>query len=122
MNRYTAVFIVLMVANYNVLSADDGPTFKVGTGVRSCAQFVKEYKQSRLIEEIYFVWTQGYLTGVNIMSIRRGEVGLDLVPKGMSIDWQKSYLRDYCSQNPLSPYSEATASLLFEIVKANKRQ
>ncbi len=101
---------------------DQEPTLTAGAGARSCAQFSVDCETApELMEELYFTWTQGYLTGfARASAAARSGRHANLTPPGRSVDWQKSYVREYCGSHPLSPYSEAAASLTLEILKANQ--
>lgn len=90
------------------------PALTVGAGARTCAQFARDYTADpELIETLYFTWAQGYLSGF----ARASGTKLDLMPSARGETWQKSYVREYCAKNPLSPFSEAAASLNLELIK-----
>ncbi len=74
-----------------------------------------------LIENAFFDWAQGFLSGFNIPALYLSELGY---PKAdlstMSIDSQKAWLRDYCADNPLRSYMSAVLDLHGELVTKTK--
>lgn len=114
------VFSSCLIACGSVFGQGD-PILKVGAGVRSCAQFQRDYANSKMpeiIEEMYYNWTQGYLSGFLLAVIGGGGEVIDL--DAHDANWQKSFIREYCQNNPLSPYSEAAGAVLQELIKANR--
>ncbi len=96
------------------------PTLKVGAGVRSCAQFRRDYQANpELVEALYFTWAQGYLSGASLFS-SDGEPTVDLLPEGHTEQSQREYLREFCQKKPLSPFSEGVATLFLELLKLSQ--
>ena len=90
------------------------PSLTVGAGARSCAQFAQDYAASPdIMENLYFTWAQGYLTGF----ARASRSETKLKPSSRDEKWQKSFVREYCGTHPLSPYSEAVAALNLDLIK-----
>jgi len=86
------------------------PTFGSGAGMKTCAEFATVYQtQPKIIEDIFYTWTQGYLTGFNVASGDR----LFQVDLGVwTVDAQKSHIRDYCDSHPLKQYINAVLDLM----------
>jgi hypothetical protein len=79
-----------------------------GAGVRSCAYFLDNYKNDpALTEPLYFSWAQGYMSGLNVARLddRAG------VFQPMSMDEQRSYIRNFCNANPTKKYLYAVLDL-----------
>jgi hypothetical protein len=79
-------------------------------GLRSCGQFAKDYQQSPLMaEDVYFAWTEGFLSGANqaVKSLSRPLRDLS----GLPLDAQKAFIRGYCDQHPLAQYCDAVIEL-----------
>ncbi len=86
-----------------------GAAQNFGHGLATCAQFAEDYKVSpELNETMYFTWAQGFMSGLNVASIREHGTYRDVA--GVSIDALKSSFRSYCDQHPLSLYEEAAFS------------
>lgn len=85
------------------------PTFGGGAGLKTCAEFANAYQtQPKLMENIFFTWAQGYMTGRNIWSDdRMFQIDLSV----WAPDTQKSHIRDYCDEHPLKLYIEAVDDL-----------
>jgi hypothetical protein len=83
-----------------------GEAQNFGHGLATCAQFAEDYKASpQLNETLYFTWAQGFMSGLNVASIREHATFRDV--SGASIDSLKSSFRTYCDQHPLRLYEEA---------------
>jgi hypothetical protein len=88
----------------------------MGAGTKSCAVFVRTYKDKpKTAEMIYFSWAQGYMSGVNVAAgIKNRDVrsaNLNAIP----VTAQQRYIRDFCARNPLKDYRDAVDALLGEI-------
>jgi hypothetical protein len=84
----------------------------MGFGTSTCAMFNNSY---RGLEETYFVWAQGFMSGMNFaLSIDpTGGRYADLSAK--SISEQKTYIRLYCHNHPSDAYLQAVLNLYSEL-------
>jgi hypothetical protein len=61
------------------------------------------------MENLYFVWAQGYLSGFNMVVRAKDHNARDV--SALSLDTQKASIREYCSKNPLSYYYQGVLQL-----------
>jgi hypothetical protein len=88
----------------------------IGAGMQTCAVFIAHYKGNvPSLENFYFSWAQGYMSGLNVaMSRRVGNstpADLNAIPPAA----QLHFIRDFCDRNPLRRYSAAVEALLGKI-------
>jgi hypothetical protein len=107
----TAIELVVSAAN-----SETKHFAAMGVGTTTCTQFANLYKADQGIEEQYFAWTQGYLSGQNDVRIENKMPYRDLA--SLSTDAQQRFLRSYCDKHPLGDYLEAVWSLLEELKTA----
>jgi len=62
-----------------------------------------------MIESLYFTWAQGFMSGLNLTFVANLHKFHDLGSTPMAE--QKSQLREYCDEHPLSPYSSAVINI-----------
>jgi hypothetical protein len=84
-----------------------------GAGVKTCAEFLRDYDPEAEIRSIavllYLSWAQGLMSGLN--------VGYDAANKPMKDlrEWsflgQVTHLETFCNNNPSKPYAEAVYDL-----------
>jgi hypothetical protein len=121
-----SLLLCLNAASFGTTVAADADeaALQVGAGTRSCAQFERDYSENpEFFELVYFSWAQGYLSGFWIAaSSKNPDPTHDLMPQGRGESWQRSFIREYCQEHPLSPYSEAVATLNLELAKSQKRE
>ena len=85
-----------------------------GLGVGSCSQFVKEYEASTDVENHYFSWGQGLMTGLNLSLAQANRKGNSTIARNLSFwstDEQKHFVRSYCDEHPLQLYMDAIVDL-----------
>jgi hypothetical protein len=76
-----------------------------GAGTFTCAEFAQQFKESpETIENLYFAWAQGFMTGQNFGEKIKRDLGGD-------IETQKEFLRTFCNNNPRKSYGEAVVDL-----------
>ncbi len=95
----------------------------MGMGTATCAQFATDYKANQDIEDIYFVWARGFLSGRNSVLTENGLPTRELNSTPDSS--QMFFLRTYCDGHPLLPYVFAVMELqksLKQIVKPTRSQ
>lgn len=87
----------------------------MGYGVASCAQFAQDYQVSTAVEENYFNWAQGYMSGLNEMFGVAGAPTYDL--STLTVDDTKASIRNYCASNPLKAYKDAVTVVYFSFTQ-----
>ena len=105
-----AVSVIATTAIAQSRKATDENRLGNGAGFQSCAQFAKNFATSPSVENVYFSWAQGFMTGWNIALGKQEAVVVDL--SAMTIDVQKKWLRDYCDKYPLKNYLDGVSDLM----------
>jgi hypothetical protein len=91
----------------------------MGTGVSTCGVFAKEYaKNPHEIENYYFNWAQGYMTGRNLSYSYEDWRQLNAI----SVERQERKLRDYCDAHPLKQFVDAVSDLYDSLPYAQARK
>jgi hypothetical protein len=83
----------------------------VGPGLSSCQQYERLHHADPSMVDAYFVWAQGYMSGVNDRYIGDG-VPTNLVPPSMSADDQKALLDRFCTAHLDASYMQGVIALL----------
>jgi hypothetical protein len=84
----------------------------MGPGVGTCGEFAAAYKgDPRHIEDMYFFWAQGYMSGANWALMISEQLTVHNLG-AMTTTQQQAHIRSYCNQHPLAPYQEAIWDLL----------
>jgi len=82
-----------------------------GVGVRTCAQFAKDYQSNPSYEEtIYANWALGFMSGMNAILDATDKPKRDLA--AISFEDKKHFLRQYCDGHPLQIYMEGVVQLM----------
>lgn len=84
-----------------------------GAGTYTCGEFAKDYSQNpKMVENLFFTWAQGFMTGLNLESSTNGIEGIKVYRDlGQHIENQKEKVRAYCNDHPLVPYPSAVMDL-----------
>ncbi len=82
----------------------------IGPGLSTCAQFEHLHYQDPSMADAYFVWAEGYLSGLDDHFIDDG-VPADILPPNLSNDDQKKFLDEFCRAHPDAPYMQGVAAL-----------
>jgi hypothetical protein len=98
-------------ASYNPLA--------VGLGMTSCAQFIAK-AHSPAVEDNYFEWAQGNMTGRNAMFGFTNTGPKDLM--GIPFKDQKALIRDYCIKHPIAEYEVAVSAVFFSLPPIKRQQ
>jgi hypothetical protein len=64
-----------------------------------------------MIEEIYFTWAQGFMSGLNMASAVQNGVDRDLGGTAADMSAQKIHIRSFCDSHPLVQYGLAVLDL-----------
>ena len=83
----------------------------VGLGATPCLQFEREASERPAVQGAYFVWVQGFMSGILISRPPEVDVGLDLNPRSFGLPRQIEFLREHCRQYPTQDVSDATVEL-----------
>jgi len=82
-----------------------------GVGVRTCAQFAKDYQSNPSYEEtIYANWALGFMSGMNAILDATDKPKRDLA--AISFEDKKHFMREYCDGHPLQIYMEGVVQLM----------
>lgn len=88
-----ATLVVLVTAG---LGEDEVGTI-AGAGWVPCGEYAQRYRDNpQGTEDYVHAWAQGYMSGVNAVSLVRKNL------RGMSIEKQKEHIRAFCDQRPLA--------------------
>ena len=103
--------IALFLLATGAASAEEKPAAVMGHGMATCAEFAKVYRESptEKTEITFFVWAQGYMSGLNLVQYNLKKPRHDL--NAWSISDQESHIRHFCEEKPLSEYLFAVLSL-----------
>ena len=95
-----------------LVSASHAQTVSLGMGMgaETCGKFSEEYKSRADDAEFdYFNWAQGFMSGMNVMSVTANKGFRNLAAK--SIPEQRASIRDYCNTKPLAYFKDAVMAL-----------
>jgi hypothetical protein len=103
------VIVVAMFASTSMAQQKD--VFGImGAGNASCAKFAEGYRlDPERIEQFYFSWAQGLMSGINIARLAMKQPIRDL--NAWRVADQESHIRQFCDQRPLSNYADAVNDL-----------
>ncbi len=77
-----------------------------GLGSNSCAYFGQEYGRNPQVTELgYFLWAQGFISGMNLSALANHLVWRDLT--GSDPEAIKRSIRAFCNANPLATFGAA---------------
>jgi len=91
-------------------TADEPQGQGYGLGMKSCAEFAKEYRaQPALTESLFFAWAEGFMSGLNLVATANSLPARRLA----SIDMGSAeiQIRGYCDAHPLSQYVGAVVTI-----------
>jgi hypothetical protein len=100
----------------SALPAVAATTFVEGHGTDSCAEFLQARTISPTVEDSYWFWTEGFMSGMNTMLLAAKSPGRNL--SATSQDDQRKAVRDYCSSNPNTAFETAVVKILFTFPEA----
>ena len=97
-------------------AAAEKATAVAGAGGTTCAVFASRYKENiEKVENVYFTWAQGFMSGLNTGLIASHSETPDLHPNDFDTEDQQRYIRHYCDQHPLADYYAAVMDLYMEM-------
>jgi hypothetical protein len=104
------IALALFIGLSGNASGDEPEGQGYGLGMRSCAQFAGDYQaQPTVAENTYYVWAEGFMSGLNLESTVARLPNRNLA----SIDMQAAQveIRSYCNAHPLAPYYGAVVEI-----------
>jgi len=113
--RYLVLIILVALSATQTRADDNNARAGMGSGMNTCGGFAQMYAQNTVVEEIYFQWAQGYMTGLNVGKVVNTGVIRDL--NSEPTNDQMATIRQYCNTHPLATYSDAVVDL-FSHLKA----
>jgi hypothetical protein len=112
--RYRLAIVMLSLVTADAASAAPHIDDTAGLGLSTCAVFGKEYSRNpEYVDEMWFSWLQGYLSGLNAALRMNGQQRHDLA--GMKPDEKKEYLRRFCNEHPLDTYITGAKKLFISL-------
>jgi hypothetical protein len=108
--RYLALIIFVALSATQTRADDSITQVAMGSGMETCGKFAQRYAQNTVVEEIYFQWAQGFMTGMNVGKVVNTGVVRDLNSEP-TID-QMAAIRQFCNDHPLASYQDAVVDLL----------
>jgi hypothetical protein len=85
-----------------------------GPGLKTCAGYIadiRNYSQaSEKIRQRYFIWAQGFITGLNYVHFSKAHTPLKNI-LSIPLSDQMNFIDDYCLNNPEDMYLKAAANL-----------
>jgi hypothetical protein len=89
-----------------------------GVGVRSCAQFAQDYRTNPILENIYFAWAEGFISGISSQALVEKLPFKQTQGGDARMQAYKQAIRTYCDEHPLVPYVNAVMSLYMTLPSA----
>ena len=86
------------------------PLSSMGIGTATCLQFATEYRADAGIEQRFFDWAQGLMSGIN--DALEDNMGKYRDLNSMPIAQQKEILRAYCDDQPAATYRNGINALM----------
>lgn len=93
------------------LAQSSDPHVITGAGLISCGQYI-ETSDDKHLSLLVVSWTQGFLSGANVITAKTTSDGFVVLPDSASI---KAYLDKYCHENPLESPARGAAHLFREL-------
>jgi hypothetical protein len=117
-SRALLMFCILLAVTFSASAAEKKKETLVlqGLGATSCAQFADFFRDSPKIEEEYFDWAQGFMSGLNM------NADVYVVLNAKSIDEEKRFLRRYCDAHPLGEFMDAIYDLMKTLPTVEKKR
>ena len=103
---------VLFIASalLSAATAHAEPFSTMGIGALTCAQFVEHYEADHAIEDRFFDWAQGFMSGIN--DLLEDTVGKYRDLKSLPTAQQKQIMRAFCYNNRSAGYRDGINFLL----------
>ena len=85
-----------------------------GPGLKTCAEYIADLHKSsegrENIRQRYFIWAQGFITGLNYVHFSKAHTPLKNF-LSIPLDEQMRFIDYYCLNNPEEMYLKAVANL-----------
>ena len=100
----------------NSMQTDSPGNYAIeGAGGKSCALYLDDRKQNGSMHYINLNWAKGFITGVNFIHLETE--GNTQLGAGLDLDAMTRWLDNYCGSNRNSNLSDATASLVSQLIQ-----
>lgn len=107
MRMYLSAIAIALSANH--LAAAEAIAV-VGPGTITCGEYAKSYRQDPGgTDAIIISWVQGFLSGLKVGALVKGEEAKNLGSK--SVSQQEQFVHTYCDNHPLSDVWQAAFDL-----------
>ena len=91
----------------------------VGPGLSPCREYLHLHHEDPSMVDAYFVWAEGYLSGLNDQYVTSGGP-TNLLPPNLSTEEQKSFLDRFCREHPDAPYMQGVVLLFHDMRRGEK--
>jgi hypothetical protein len=109
--RFAASSIGLVLALDVTAMAQPQTANIVGLGATSCERFNTDVAANPALGRDYLAWSQGFMSGILVSRPVGVDERLDLNPKTLGLRDQLQFLKQYCTENLRSDFSDAVAAL-----------
>jgi hypothetical protein len=104
-----SVLVIWLLSTSGVVAQKE-PTAIITAGSDTCAQFSRGYQiDPKEVGTLYFLWAQGFMSGMNVMQSRRKLPVRNLL--GIPIEDQQRMIREACNQKPLATMADVVHDL-----------
>lgn len=114
----TMLFIVVLIALFAMDKAYPAEAEKsdmIGLGGVNCAEFAKDFRRNPAIDNWYYIWSTGFMTGMNAALSITGKEELKRNLSTKSMETVKKEVRQYCNEHPLSDYANGVLKVMTEM-------
>lgn len=108
--------IICAAAVFLAITSAKADYAATGIGLQSCGKFAKQY-QIPNIEDLYYQWAQGFLSGLNTKTTDGTRRDLSSIP----VDQQMQFLRLHCNAHPLAIYMQGALDLYLKLELSKTR-
>jgi hypothetical protein len=105
--RVSAIVAACLVMS---AAAHAGDIAGAGYGIISCARFSDAASLGSEVEDGFFAWAQGYMTGENTHRLGLGHPYRNL--GSLTTEAQESFIKVYCAKHPEDRYMIAVMALM----------
>jgi len=108
--RILIPLIILLLLNRPAYSEEEFTGFGIGSKVKTCGSFTKNYETNPDRHAVTMQWVSGFITGVNYSR-------LSFLGERSDRPGEESWLIKYCEENPLHNFMRAVVGLVKELEK-----
>jgi hypothetical protein len=118
MKRPLALLALMLASVAPLPAAAQNYPVAVGPGLSSCTQYLRLHREDPSMVDAFFVWAEGYISGLNDRYVGGEGVPANLQPPDLSADEQKSFLDRYCRAHQDAPYMQGVLVLFQQMRKS----